>query len=86
MSNPIRKKPGGSLETPVDGDLVVMRMSDGDFFELRGTALAIWNLIDGQRGREEILAQLQGIFDNTPGMEADLDEFLAQLRAAKLVE
>ena len=85
MSQPIRKLPGASIETPVDGDLVVMRMSDGDFFELQGTALAIWKLIDGERGRGDILSLLEAEYGAQADMAQDLDEFLAQLRAAKLV-
>ena len=85
MSQPIRKLPGASIETPVDGDLVVMRMSDGDFFELQGTALAIWKLIDGKRGRDDILSRLEAEYGAQADMAQDVDEFLAELRAAKLV-
>ena len=38
-------------ETSIDDEIVIMRLDNGEFFALSGTAAAAWRLIDGQRDR-----------------------------------
>lgn len=74
------------VETEVDGEVVLMRLADGDFFALDGTGLAIWQAIDGTRDRAQIMALLAERFDVPKAMlAADLDHFLAELAGAGLV-
>ncbi|WJY19698.1 PqqD family protein [Alteriqipengyuania flavescens] len=81
----IPRKTSDFAETAFDDETVVMRMSDGDFFAMEGSAHAIWNLIDGERSRDEILAGLQRDYAGDPAMGEDLDAFLASLRSAGLL-
>ena len=54
---------------------------------LEGTAAAIWNLIDGQRREQSILAELEASFEDHSGqMRAQLQSFLASLEAQHLIE
>lgn len=74
-------------ETVIDDEIVIMRLDNGEFFALSQTAAAIWRLIDGIRDRATLLTALGGIFDaDERGMSADVDEFLAQMRAAGLID
>lgn len=85
MSAIIRNQ-GNYVETEIDEETVLMRLSDGDFFALDGTGRAIWQAIDGTRGRAEILALLAERFDAPAEMlAADVDRFLADLAGAGLV-
>ena len=79
--NAIVKQPDRFSETDIDDEIVVMRLDNGEFFSLAGTAAAAWRLIDGKRGREELVAALAAQFD-TPAADiaADVDDFLASLR------
>ena len=73
-------------ETDIDEEIVVMRLDNGEFFSLSGTAAVTWRLIDGTRDREALLAALAKEFDgNAGGMPADLDEFLGRLRELGLL-
>jgi hypothetical protein len=73
-------------ETDIDDEIVVMRLDNGEFFSLAGTAAATWRLIDGKRGRKELVAALADQFEGTTAeITADIDEFLASLQDMGLV-
>ena len=74
-------------ETMIDDEIVVMRLDNGEFFALSQTAAAIWRLIDGTRDRASLLIALGEDFTvDEQKLSADVDEFLAQLRAAGLLD
>jgi len=82
----IRKKPGAYVETEIDGETVLMRLSDGDFFSLGGTARAIWLAIDDTRSAGEIAALLADRFEAPASeLEADVTRFLADLADSGLI-
>lgn len=73
-------------ETDIDEEIVIMRLSNGEFFSLSATAAVIWRLIDGSRGRTELIAALAGEYDKYPAQIAsDVDELLRRLREAELL-
>lgn len=54
---------------------------------LQGTAATIWDLIDGRRTQEAILAELEANFEDQSGqMQAEVEHFLASLEAQRLIE
>jgi hypothetical protein len=54
---------------------------------LEGTAATIWNLIDGQRSEQSILAELEATFEDRSGqMQGQVEDFLASLEAQRLIE
>jgi hypothetical protein len=74
------------VETDIDDETVLMRLSDGDFFALDGTGRAIWQAIDGTRSRDAIVALLADQFEADPALlGADVDRFLEDLAGAGLV-
>lgn len=73
-------------EAEIDDEIVVMRLDNGEFFALSGTAAAVWRLIDGQRDRESLVEALADEYSADEGeIAADVDEFLADLRGAGLL-
>lgn len=75
------------VETEIDGEAVVMELETGDFFSLTGSALAIWQHIDGTRDRASLLAVVAAEYQTSEAQLAgDVDEFVADLIAAKLIE
>jgi len=82
----LTKLTGSFAETEIDDEVVLMHLDSGEFFSLTGTAIDVWRLIDGSRGREELIAQLSSEFAAEPGqISADVDELLERLRTANLV-
>lgn len=54
---------------------------------LEGTAATIWDLIDGRRTEQSILAELEATFEDHSGqMQAQVEAFLAGLEAQRLIE
>ncbi len=73
-------------ETAIDDEVVVMRLDNGEFFSLAGTAAATWRLIDGTRDRSRLVEALAAEFGVDKGeIAADVDEFLARLEELGLV-
>jgi hypothetical protein len=84
--NTLSKQSDRFSETDVDAEIVIMRMDNGEFFSLSGTAVAIWRLIDGTRDRAALLAALAYDFDgDETSIAADVDDFLAELREMGLL-
>ena len=84
--NAITKQAERFAETDVDDEIVVMRLDNGDFFSLSGTAAAIWRLIDGTRDRAALLAAVADQFDgDETRVAADVDALLAHLRELGLL-
>ncbi|HEY6869887.1 MAG TPA: PqqD family protein [Novosphingobium sp.] len=82
----VTRNEGNFVETDIDEETVLMRLSDGDFFSLEGTGRAIWQAIDGTRNREGIVALLADRFDSpTEAIDADVGRFLDDLAGAGLV-
>lgn len=77
---------GRFTETDVDDEIIVMRLDNGEFFALSGTAAAAWRLIDGKRDRSVLLAVLAAQFAaDEQQIEADIDELLRRLTQSGLV-
>lgn len=73
-------------ETMVDGEVVLLNLDDGTFFSLTGTAAAIWALIDGERNRDAMLAELAAGYEaEVETIAPQLDAFVTQLKVAGFV-
>lgn len=82
----LTKQAGRFAETDVDDEIVLMRLDNGEFFSLEGTAAATWRLIDGNRDRAALVAALSEKFNGDPSeIGTDVDEFLAKLSEMGLI-
>ena len=73
-------------ETDVDDEIVIMRLDNGEFFALSGTAAAIWRLIDGERDPEALRAALAAEFQaDESQIGSDVDEFLLRMKEKGLL-
>ena len=73
-------------ETDIDDEIVVMRLDNGEFFSLSGTAAATWRMIDGTRDRSTLLSALAAQYEGDEAdIAADIDEFLTKLREMGLL-
>lgn len=73
-------------ETDIDDEIVIMRLTNGEFFSLSDSAAAIWRLIDGKRDRNALIAALGHEYKaDALQLSAEVDEFLWQLTEAELL-
>ena len=80
MSGILFKQADSFAETRIDDEVVLMDLANGDFFSICGSALEIWELIDGSRDRDAILAELCARFAMpAAALVGDVDAFLSVL-------
>ncbi|HEX6661064.1 MAG TPA: PqqD family protein [Sphingomicrobium sp.] len=73
-------------ETDIDHEVVIMRLDNGEFFSLSGTAASIWRLIDGERDTAGLAAAMASEFDPVDcDIAGDVNEFLQHLKDMGLV-
>jgi pyrroloquinoline quinone biosynthesis protein D len=73
-------------ETILDDEVVLMNIDSGSFHALKGTGLAIWYLIDGQRDLVAIQTELQARYAVTAEACApQVREFVDDLAKAGFV-
>lgn len=82
----VRKLSGRYSEADIDDEIVLMRLDNGELLSLADTGAAIWRLIDGQRDRLALAAELAREYEaGADEIERDLDELIGQLTEAGLV-
>ncbi|MEO6041171.1 MAG: PqqD family protein [Croceibacterium sp.] len=86
MTGPITKLTANYSETAIEDEVVLLNLDSGDFFSLKGTARHIWELIDGVRTRDAILAELARSYHlQAEALAPDVDGYLAELSTAGLI-
>lgn len=86
VNQTITKLSDNYSETAIDDEVVVMSLATGAFFSLTGTGRAIWQALDQHHQRAAVLNALAQQYTMAPAdLNADLDEFMAELAAAGLV-
>lgn len=87
MSAALRKAADRISETAIDDEIVVMSLDSGEFFSLTGTSRTIWELIDGERDSDALIAAL-ALRYAAPAeqLAGDVDAFIASLLGAKLLD
>ena len=75
------------VETEIDDEVVVLRISDGDIFSLVGTSREVWKCIDGQKSADAIAAELSERHGAPADTVAnDVAGFIAELKDAGFVD
>ena len=73
-------------ETRLDDEIVIMRLDNGEFFALSGTAAASWRLIDGTRDRTALISALAAEYATDEAqIMRDVDVLLVRLRDTGLL-
>lgn len=83
----IRKATASFAETELDDEVVLMNIDTGRFFALKGTGLAIWQLIDGERDLAAIGAAMTDRYEVDAAIcAADVERLIEQMSDAGFVE
>src|SRR3989338_7836425 len=71
----------------VDGKTLLLNLENGVYFEINREGLVLWQLCDGCRNREEIIAEAGRKLRKHPiKIEKDANSFIDNLKRSKLVE
>ncbi len=80
------RRQDGVLAQEAKGQTVLLRMEDGGYYALDEVGAMIWELCDGTRSVDQIVAAIRREFD-APGstVRADVLEFVDDLRRERLL-
>lgn len=75
------------MSTEMDGELVMMNISQGAFFGMNVVGREIWNLLDQPRDEQELVALLLEKFDvDEATCRAEAAAFIEQLTKNNLID
>ena len=75
------------VQTQRRSRVALLHLDENQPVVLEGPAAVIWELIDGHRSEQDILAELEATFEDELGqMQAQVELFLASLEARRLIE
>jgi coenzyme PQQ biosynthesis protein PqqD len=76
----------GVLAQEAQGQTVLLRLDDGSYYALDEVGATIWELCDGQRSLEEVIAALCAEFDAPEAtVRADVLDFVSELQRERLL-
>jgi hypothetical protein len=82
----IPQKTESLLERDIGDEVVVMSPEGNVLHTFEGSAHFIWNMIDGARTVDDILAGITGEYQvETSAARSDLEKFLADLQGLALI-
>jgi hypothetical protein len=80
-----RRSPAAAWQK-IEGEMVVLQADAGELIGLNPVGARVWELIDGARTVEEIIAAVAAEFRVAPDRVApDVEAFLAELSRAALI-
>jgi len=83
----IQKLTANFTEAEFDGEIMLMRLDNGELLSLADSGAAIWRLLDRECDRASMVANLAADYAASPDeIERDLDELLRELKEAGLIE
>ena len=75
-----------AMHETIDGETIVIDLSTGTYYSLRGSGPTIWNAVASGASRDGILENLVNAYEASPEEIAEAaDAFLAQLEAEQLI-
>ncbi|HZT45477.1 MAG TPA: PqqD family protein [Gaiellaceae bacterium] len=75
-----------AMHETIDGETIVIDLSTGTYYSLRGAGPAIWNAVASGASPEEVVAGLESAYEAAPGeIAAATEAFLSELEAEQLI-
>ncbi|MDA0163852.1 pyrroloquinoline quinone biosynthesis peptide chaperone PqqD [Solirubrobacter ginsenosidimutans] len=76
----------GVLAQEAQGQTVLLRLDDGSYYALDDVGARVWELCDGERSVDDIVAVMTGEFEAPAAtITADVLEFIDELREERLL-
>jgi len=85
---PIRVNAPQVIHESIEGEVIIINLTTGNYYSVKGSGAEVWALIDGFPGvtRADLTGALELRFEGSPSeIESLLDSFLGDLRAEGLV-
>jgi hypothetical protein len=74
------------MHETIEGETIIIDLSTGTYFSLRGSGPAIWNALAGGADAAGVRQSLEQLYDAAPGeIDGAIEAFLVQLEAEGLI-
>jgi Coenzyme PQQ synthesis protein D (PqqD) len=75
-----------TIHETIDGETIIIDLSTGTYYSLRGSAPAIWSALAEGASVETVVERLQSLYDVAPGeIAVAVETFLRQLETECLI-
>jgi len=75
-----------AMHETIDGETIVIDLSTGTYYSLRGSGSAIWSAVASGASVEAIIDRLETAYEASPGeIAAATEEFLSELEVEQLI-
>ena len=75
-----------AMHETIDGETIVIDLSTGTYYSLRGSGPTIWNAVAAGASTEAIIERLEAAYEASPGVIATAAEaFLSELEGEQLI-
>ena len=83
----IVKRAEDTIWKTIDGEVVLLKPSSGDYFGLNATGASLWEEIDGEKSVEALVNILHDGYDVDRNiLEGDICELLERMKSKGLIE
>jgi hypothetical protein len=79
MEQRIRVNAPQVIHEAIDGEVIVIDLSSGNYYSLKGSGADVWQLIEGTASGSQIVSTLESHYGTNGEIEAAVSSFLAQL-------
>ncbi len=84
--NSIIEKSSNSIESSIDGEVVLLNLDNNEYYSMDQVGSDIWKILDEPHQLEEIISRLQEKYDvDRETCMKDITEFLKQLEEKKII-
>lgn len=85
--SPLIERSADLMVAEMDGDLVMMDVTQGSYFAINPVGAHIWTQLETPQTRAALIDSVQGAFesDDTAAITADVEAFLADLMQHNLI-
>ncbi len=72
-------------EVLADGSIILFHTATRALMTLNRTAALVWELCDGEHDDAALVAEVQGVFPQTPNVDTDVRAILTDLRSREML-
>ncbi len=86
LNGPLAPNRDDVVAKTIDGELIVIRLSDGTYYSMDGVGARVWGLLERHQDLPTMVATVSRWYEVAPEtLERDLAALLAELRAEGLI-
>ena len=74
------------VSSKLGDQIIVLNIETGKYYQLDGTSVYIWNLLEDPKTKEQLKEEIEKRFMSNDRIDRDLESLLHYLRSEKLID